>query len=505
MSLSITHKFISSIPDSLITTVVNPSNWNDVHIITGSLNTPYYLKTSDYNYTPLSSASSLAIGANTINLTTIPLGIAVGGTAYISGGFGTIEVVPVIGVGSNYIIVTCAYTHTGAWTIKSATAGIQEALAAAGGVQPVYVDAGISTTYTTITISGASASLFGAIFAQEQLSTVIQAAHPGHIFTVTGLSNKTFVLKDMFIKGTGSNGDGIHMDNCHTWVVERLWITNNGGHGFYKFQCYGGVERDCGIVGNQKHGSFLQQCNAILIDRPTYNGNGLDGAGNHGGITIDGQSNLTTCKNITVRDGSVESNGFGASGVGVSALYANNLVIEGTYFEANVVYNIFIDTTVNGFSLNGIFSLGNQMAIGGVHGKLSGTTFQGGTNGLQFSGTDQDIDFSGCYFVATPAVGYGTSGVYYRDSASKQLVYYIGTETGANNALVATVPVTLVTGLRLVIKLAHSLQAGANTLNGVAIKSSRNPTNNLGVALASTGTIQLFYDSTGPYYLDLSQ
>lgn len=82
--------------------------------------------------------------------------------------------------------------------------------------------------------------------------------------------------------------------------------------------------------------------------------------------------------------------------------------------------------------------------------------------------------------------------------------YY--TDGGANNAITATMTgVTLLSGLVVTIKLAHSLQAGANTFNAVAIKSSRNPANNIATAYAATGTIALLYDSTGPYYLDLSQ
>jgi hypothetical protein len=93
-------------------------------------------------------------------------------------------------------------------------------------------------------------------------------------------------------------------------------------------------------------------------------------------------------------------------------------------------------------------------------------------------------------------------------------VNYQGTETGANNAIACALMdagganITQAEGLRLTIKLAHTLQAGANTLalNGGAaanIKSGLNPANNIGTAYAVGGVIELLFDGT--QYLDLRQ
>ncbi len=86
---------------------------------------------------------------------------------------------------------------------------------------------------------------------------------------------------------------------------------------------------------------------------------------------------------------------------------------------------------------------------------------------------------------------------------------FIGTETGANNAIVGALPgVTLAAGLQVTVKLGHTLQAGANTFNlngggAVAIKSSRNVANDIGTAYVATGTIVLLYDGTE--WVDVSQ
>jgi len=84
---------------------------------------------------------------------------------------------------------------------------------------------------------------------------------------------------------------------------------------------------------------------------------------------------------------------------------------------------------------------------------------------------------------------------------------YIGSETGANNALVAALldssgaAVPLAAGLLIYLKIGHTTQAGANSLNlnaaGVkSIKKSSNPANDLAVVHAVGSIMQLVYDGT---------
>lgn len=124
MPMTVTHKFVSAKSDSPDSTLINPSNWNDTHTIS---NFPFVFNT-DYIYTPQTPGTNLVIGSNTITLNPMPVGLNTGGSAYISGGIGTAEGVPITGISGNQIIVTCANTHSGAWTIQSASAGIAEAL-----------------------------------------------------------------------------------------------------------------------------------------------------------------------------------------------------------------------------------------------------------------------------------------------------------------------------------------------------------------------------------------
>ncbi len=86
--------------------------------------------------------------------------------------------------------------------------------------------------------------------------------------------------------------------------------------------------------------------------------------------------------------------------------------------------------------------------------------------------------------------------------------YYIGVETGANNAIVGTFPgVPLKAGTCVDVQLAHTLQAGANTfaLNGTSksIVSHFNTANNIATVYAATGQWAGCYNGTA--WVDLSE
>lgn len=128
---------------------------------------PFLISTL-FIFSPQTPGGTLSAGAQVITLTPVPQGV--NGTdqnhyLYISGGTGTAEAVPIIGgsavagAASGTVIVTCANAHSGAWTIQSATAGIQEALDSMASPQ-VFVPAGNYNIYATITVPN-RASIIG--------------------------------------------------------------------------------------------------------------------------------------------------------------------------------------------------------------------------------------------------------------------------------------------------------------------------------------------------------
>ncbi len=91
---------------------------------------------------------------------------------------------------------------------------------------------------------------------------------------------------------------------------------------------------------------------------------------------------------------------------------------------------------------------------------------------------------------------------------------YIASETGSNNAIAGTLNYAVsapgTPPLTVQVLLAHTLQAGVNTFNyagtgAIAIKSSRNPANNIATAYAVGGLITLTYNNASSVWCDVSQ
>lgn len=128
------------------------------------------VSTSKYIFTPQTPGGSLIIGSNTIALAPCPLGIsgsAVSHYLYISGGTGTAEAALMTGGSctsgafSGNVIVTAANTHSGAWTIQSATSGLAECHDAVGAYGACSIPAGTFNLYGPYVDSNCS-SLHGA-------------------------------------------------------------------------------------------------------------------------------------------------------------------------------------------------------------------------------------------------------------------------------------------------------------------------------------------------------
>lgn len=204
--MGIIHNFVSAKADSPDATLINPSNWNADHDIetpaalvgdvgipiftdaagisalggivgNGAFNylrqkgnvsaksyefkAPLIKQTSDYNFPVQTPGGSLAVGSNTITLTPVPLGVNgvdVLHKLYITGGAGTAEAVlvtggtAVSGAASGTVIVTCAYTHSGAWTIGSATGGLQEIVnVVASSSDIIQLDAAYTELHAAVT------------------------------------------------------------------------------------------------------------------------------------------------------------------------------------------------------------------------------------------------------------------------------------------------------------------------------------------------------------------
>lgn len=193
-----------------------------------------------YNFASQTPGGTLSVGSNTITLTPVPLGINGTNTLHylrISGGTGTAEQVlitggtAVSGAATGTVTVTCANTHSGAWTVQTATAGIQEAVWAAGSTGSVVMPSGSHTTYATFSIPSTYTkfSLHGVgayattILPQSTSTDVLYWNTAGFVglydFGITGVHG-------------GSAGWGVKVLNATWGEIAGVYI-NSGYNGMY--------------------------------------------------------------------------------------------------------------------------------------------------------------------------------------------------------------------------------------------------------------------------------
>jgi hypothetical protein len=275
------------------------------------------------NFTPQSPGGSLTVGSNTITMTPVPLGVNgsdIGHYLYITGGTGTAEAVKILGgtavagSGSGTLIIQCANTHSGAWTIRSATAGIQEALqsmSSAGGT--VIVPRGTYTLNGPIFISGDFLSLVG----MGSSATILTCSWPGGpavTFDGTGVGDGVGTqnsLRHLQLSGVGNTQIGLSLisqsmpkienvvfggfstslkiSSTYTAVTTRCIMTGFSGNGLYIVGGGGGFFSKCvfdgrtnaaggsaGVRIESTGGTYIQHCDAIycgygLVCQPANN------------------------------------------------------------------------------------------------------------------------------------------------------------------------------------------------------------------------------------------
>ncbi len=616
MGLTVTHSFVSAKADSTDPTVVNPSNWNANHTVADN---SAVRNSIDYLFTPIAPGGSLVIGANTITLPHVPYGV--NGTdanhqLYISGGTGTAEAVPIIGGtavggGTNQtIIVTCANTHSGAWTISSVLFGVPEAIAslpAAGGRVDGTGSTGAQTAFGLTTIPTKVSVLLGAVTITglttgptirlggngSQLRglgpgiTTIQAnIATQQIVLVANTSASVFsqdhLVADLSILLTNTNGSANGLDIYAAWysVFRNVTVKSSGGtvngagielrdvtFNATEQGAYGNTFDHClvgmdalatgfakGIWFNSTSASFGITVINVIGCWAAYNGVGL---------TIGGTSSVRW---VLILGGAYDYN----SSHGINLVYSDQVWIHGSDIEGNggwgitgTVHATEVDIRAT-FANNVSGNVNAGLAASGLSGlaKLWDFSDHGGTNrgDINFFGSTPRIVFQSNGFTVQLPVGVdydgstlilannlrpinattanlidvSVGGSLLRINATGAVLLtctaganprtftqqwsnnagaevgqsrnYFAAAGGSANTILATLTgTTLASGLRVTIKLNQTLQIGANTFNGVAIKSSRNPANNIGVGYAATGSIDLLYDSTGPYYLDMSQ
>jgi hypothetical protein len=224
-----------------------------------------------YIFPPQTPGGSLIVGSNVITMSPMPVGVNgsdSGHYLYVSGGTGTAEPCLIVGgsglagQASGQIIIQCANTHTGAWTIQSATAGINEMIQANGAGTSMLISLGTSTVYAPINFSGLNGITLRGF---GQGSTVVNLAHPTNDFLTYGVQTDNVTISDFTITSSGPRTGG--------WVIHGTAPYNQSA--LLRWSVIANI-----TVRNQTNGFWLSQyagvfVNNIVMENFQTNPNGI--------------------------------------------------------------------------------------------------------------------------------------------------------------------------------------------------------------------------------------
>lgn len=225
---------------------------------------PFYVS-SDFNFAAISPGGALTSGiTNTVTLPKVPMGVNGSNTnhyVYITGGTGTAEKVLITGGTAvseglaQTITFVPANNHSGAWTIISATSGIQEAIKYIGLAKGLlFVPPGDWPTYATIKFE-----------ATQQIAMI------GAGIIATSI-NPQF-----------GSGDCIYSD-CSTYALANFkdfailpGVARTSGYDFHVLGATFGTISDL-LTRNTLNGYEFENCNSIQVTRlevQSFTGNGF--------------------------------------------------------------------------------------------------------------------------------------------------------------------------------------------------------------------------------------
>ncbi len=160
-----------------------------------------FLNANDYNFPPQTPGGTLTAGTPaTITLTPVPNGVSgANGAAWleITGGTGTAEQVKITGgtatsgASSGTVTFTPANSHSGAWAVSSATAGVQECINAPIGPHACWIPRGYYTWYAPVIYNNQPGTTQAISYAGGQVNG------QGNIMGIVGEDpNTTFINVD---------------------------------------------------------------------------------------------------------------------------------------------------------------------------------------------------------------------------------------------------------------------------------------------------------------------
>jgi hypothetical protein len=333
-----------------------------------------YLNSTNYNWSAQAPGGSLTASTPaTVTLTPCPQGVTGTSTTqtfYISGGTGTAEAVMstggatcTSGGSSGTVKFTPANSHSGAWTIQSATAGIQEALNVAGvSGNRVYIPAGTYTMYGCLALpltgavwlEGAGYDLYGTIQSTalsftNMNSSICSSAIYASNSSVT--SNNTFDLRSFGMTGPNLSSNVATVNGIYFSNVVRATISHVSVIAFSNG--ISAANEDEEITIKDKSSITSNTCNGISIGgtfnilrmEDIYLGNNVTIAagGCNANVNIVGPGSSPYAQILLMAGVDDENSGASpfagqtiTSGWGLFAENISGVTISNSYFEGNV-------------------------------------------------------------------------------------------------------------------------------------------------------------------------
>jgi hypothetical protein len=304
------HDFTSVIPDTASATKIQPSHWNDAHVLSlkgiayaptddsdvasvsagqnylrfmrrkfnASASEEYEFSTlpfhniSDFNFASQTPGGTLTAGVGaTITLTPVPLGINaanINHKIYVYDGTGTAEAVlitggtAISGAASGTITFTPANNHSGSWKVSSASAGIQEAIHYAGNNGRHWIPSGTYNLYAEVYISYSNVAIFGSGPGSTLLVTNNATQNGFHCYTATPPAIKNLQFASATAK---SGGSAILLNDVaqgYQARIEDVWFSNQYDCITVQNNSYAKIFH-CYFQNTQRYGIHLKNPNYV--------------------------------------------------------------------------------------------------------------------------------------------------------------------------------------------------------------------------------------------------
>lgn len=348
---------------------------------------------SDYAFSPKPGAGSLAPGSNTITMTPVPTGLNGTDTAhylYVSGGTGTAEACLITGgtatsaASTGTVIMTCANSHSGAWTVQSAGGGIPEAYYSAIVPMTIGIPSGVIVLHAPLTINRDYVTLQ---CAGNQTTTLMGDFPSGDIVKV-GTGSPSVVGFGLFGCKIDSSvvkvsGAGIHLNNVVRSALTNVYTPGQDGsanlldgmwfdkvdavyvNGFQANSSRDAIRINGTVGGGAKAGLFMMQGKVQSSTNCVHVG------GAFGGLNLD-QTDIIACSVGLLID------------TALAAEQNREIFIGPTVaIDSNTTYGIYLNEPFNNgyLGLSGTWIASNTDGLGIASGACGNCTinYTGGT------------------------------------------------------------------------------------------------------------------------------